>query len=137
MADYAYFSSYSDSWLQHAKSYVSRVIERFGLGANSKVVEIASNDGYLLQYFVEADVPVLGIEPAQNVAAVARAKGIPTRVEFFGERAARTSATRGAARRSADRKQCPGARAELERFRQRNELASRRRRVSSRWSSPI
>ncbi|MDA9491939.1 class I SAM-dependent methyltransferase [Bradyrhizobium sp. CCBAU 11361] len=88
--DYAYFSSYSDSWLQHAKSYVNRVIERFGLGANSKVVEIASNDGYLLQYFVEADVPVLGIEPAQNVAAVARAKGIPTRVEFFGERAART-----------------------------------------------
>ena len=89
-ADYAYFSSYSDSWLQHAKSYVARVIERFALGANSKVVEIASNDGYLLQYFVEADVPVLGIEPAQNVAAVARAKGIPTRVEFFGERAART-----------------------------------------------
>jgi len=89
-ADYAYFSSYSDSWLQHAKSYVTRVIERFALGANSKVVEIASNDGYLLQYFVEADVPVLGIEPAQNVAAVARAKGIPTRVEFFGERAART-----------------------------------------------
>ena len=88
--DYAYFSSYSDSWLQHAKPYVTRVIERFALGANSKVVEIASNDGYLLQYFVEADVPVLGIEPAQNVAAVARAKGIPTRVEFFGERAART-----------------------------------------------
>lgn len=88
--DYAYFSSYSESWLQHAKSYVTRVIERFALGANSKVVEIASNDGYLLQYFVEADVPVLGIEPAQNVAAVARAKGIPTRVEFFGERAART-----------------------------------------------
>ena len=88
--DYAYFSSYSDSWLQHAKSYVTRVIERFALGANSKVVEIASNDSYLLQYFVEADVPVLGIEPAQNVAAVARAKGIPTRVEFFGERAART-----------------------------------------------
>lgn len=88
--DYAYFSSYSDSWLQHVKSYVTRVIERFGIGTNSKVVEIASNDGYLLQYFVEADVPVLGIEPAQNVAAVARAKGIPTRVEFFGERAART-----------------------------------------------
>lgn len=88
--DYAYFSSYSDSWLQHAKSYVTRVIERFGIGPHSKVVEIASNDGYLLQYFVEADVPVLGIEPAQNVAAVARAKGIPTRVEFFGERAART-----------------------------------------------
>lgn len=88
--DYAYFSSYSESWLQHAKSYVARVIERFGIGAHSKVVEIASNDGYLLQYFVAEDVPVLGIEPAQNVAAVARAKGIPTRVEFFGERTART-----------------------------------------------
>ncbi|WGR69671.1 MULTISPECIES: class I SAM-dependent methyltransferase [unclassified Bradyrhizobium] len=88
--DYAYFSSYSESWLQHVKSYVARVIDRFGIGPNSKVVEIASNDGYLLQYLVEAEVPVLGIEPAQNVAAVARAKGIPTRVEFFGERTART-----------------------------------------------
>ncbi len=88
--DYAYFSSYSESWLQHAKSYVARAMERFGIGPQSKVVEIASNDGYLLQYFVEKDVPVLGIEPAQNVAAVARARGIPTRVEFFGERTART-----------------------------------------------
>ncbi|MDA9404492.1 class I SAM-dependent methyltransferase [Bradyrhizobium sp. CCBAU 45389] len=87
--DYAYFSSYSESWLQHAKSYVERVIDRFGIGPQNKVVEIASNDGYLLQFLVEAGVPVLGIEPAQNVAAVARAKGIPTRVEFFGERAAR------------------------------------------------
>jgi 2-polyprenyl-3-methyl-5-hydroxy-6-metoxy-1,4-benzoquinol methylase len=83
--DYAYFSSYSESWLQHAKTYVSAMTERFGIDSNSKVVEIASNDGYLLQYFVERGVPVLGIEPAQNVATVARSKGIPTRVEFFGK----------------------------------------------------
>jgi 2-polyprenyl-3-methyl-5-hydroxy-6-metoxy-1,4-benzoquinol methylase len=88
--DYAYFSSYSESWLQHAKAYVRRVVDRFGIGSQSKVVEIASNDGYLLQYFAEKEIPVLGIEPAKNVAAVARAKGIPTRVDFFGERTART-----------------------------------------------
>lgn len=88
--DYAYFSSYSESWLQHARTYVGRVVERFEIGPHSKVVEIASNDGYLLQYFVEKDIPVLGIEPAKNVAAVARAKGIPTRIDFFGERTART-----------------------------------------------
>ena len=88
--DYAYFSSYSESWLQHAKTYVGRVVERFGIGPHSRVVEIASNDGYLLQYFAEEEIPVLGIEPAQNVAAVARAKGIPTRVDFFGERTARS-----------------------------------------------
>jgi len=88
--DYAYFSSYSESWLQHAKAYVRRVVDRFGIGSRSKVVEIASNDGYLLQYFAEKEIPVLGIEPAKNVAEVARAKGIPTRVDFFGERTART-----------------------------------------------
>ena len=88
--DYAYFSSYSESWLQHAKKYVDNVITRFGLGPDTSVVEIASNDGYLLQYFVEHEIPVLGIEPAQNVAAVARARGIPTRVDFFGERSAKT-----------------------------------------------
>jgi hypothetical protein len=87
--DYAYFSSYSESWLHHAKTYVSATIERFGLGPKSKVVEVASNDGYLLQYFVERDVPVLGIEPAQNVATVARSRGIPTRVDFFGEKTSR------------------------------------------------
>jgi 2-polyprenyl-3-methyl-5-hydroxy-6-metoxy-1,4-benzoquinol methylase len=87
--DYAYFSSYSESWLQHAKAYVNAMIRRFGIGRGSKVVEVASNDGYLLQYFVERGVPVLGIEPAQNVATVARSRGIPTRVDFFGERTAR------------------------------------------------
>jgi len=83
--EYAYFSSYSDSWLAHANAYTELMIERFQLGAGSLVVELASNDGYLLQYFVERGVPVLGIEPAANVARAATRKGIPTRVEFFGQ----------------------------------------------------
>lgn len=83
-SDYAYFSSYSDSWVAHAKAYVERMIARCGLGATSRVVEIASNDGYLLQHFLPHGVPVLGIEPAANVAEVARARGIPTEVAFFG-----------------------------------------------------
>ncbi|HEY1775109.1 MAG TPA: class I SAM-dependent methyltransferase [Solirubrobacteraceae bacterium] len=88
-SDYAYFSSYSSSWLEHSRVYTELMIERFGLGASSKVVEIASNDGYLLQYFKEHGVPVLGVEPAANVAAVAIDKGIPTVVEFFGVETAR------------------------------------------------
>jgi 2-polyprenyl-3-methyl-5-hydroxy-6-metoxy-1,4-benzoquinol methylase len=87
--DYAYFSSYSESWLRHAKEYVDAMIDRFGINSESKVVEVASNDGYLLQYFVAQGVPVLGIEPARNVAAVARERGVPTRVDFFGETTAR------------------------------------------------
>ena len=87
--EYAYFSSYSELWLDHARTYVLAMIERFGIGPKSKVVEVASNDGYLLQYFVEQDIPVLGIEPARNVATVARARGIPTRIDFFGESTAR------------------------------------------------
>src|SRR3984957_11706013 len=83
-AEYAYFSSYSDSWLEHCRHYAERMIERFTLDAQSLVVEIASNDGYLLQYFVEKKVPVLGIEPAVNVAKVAVDRGIPTLVQFFG-----------------------------------------------------
>ena len=71
---YAYFSSYSDSWLEHAERYVEAIIARFGLGPASRVVEIASNDGYLLQYFVRRGVPVLGVEPAANVARAAVAK---------------------------------------------------------------
>lgn len=82
--DYAYFSSYSDLWLAHAKKYVEMVTKRFSLTENSQVVEIASNDGYLLQYFLEKNIPVLGIEPAKNVAKVAIAKGIHTISEFFG-----------------------------------------------------
>ncbi|MEI9986557.1 MAG: class I SAM-dependent methyltransferase [Aliidongia sp.] len=82
--DYLYFSSYSDSWLRHAEAYVQAMIARFGFGPKSQVVELASNDGYLLQYFQRAGVPVLGIEPAANVAAAAIAQGIPTEVAFFG-----------------------------------------------------
>jgi hypothetical protein len=82
--DYAYFSSYSDSWLAHAKTYTEKMTERFGLGSKSLVVELASNDGYLLQYFVAKGIPSLGIEPAANVAKVAEEKGVPTLVKFFG-----------------------------------------------------
>lgn len=83
-SEYAYFSSYSDSWLRHAKEYAEMITPRLGLQRESRVVEIASNDGYLLQYFLPLHIPVLGIEPAANVAAVARQKGIPTLVKFFG-----------------------------------------------------
>lgn len=88
-SDYAYFSSYSDAWLRHAKSYVEHIIGDFNIDASSLVAEIASNDGYLLQYFSRSDIPVLGIEPAANVAEVAVAKGIPTLVKFFGVETAR------------------------------------------------
>jgi len=82
--DYVYFSSYSESWLKHAKDYVNMMLKRFDFKNNSRVVEIASNDGYLLQYFKEKNIPILGIEPAENVAKVAVQKGIPTLVKFFG-----------------------------------------------------
>jgi SAM-dependent methyltransferase len=87
-SEYAYFSSYSTSWVEHARQYVEMAIARFGLGANSKVMEIASNDGYLLQHFVARGVPVLGIEPAANIATVAIERGVPTTVRFFGRNAA-------------------------------------------------
>ncbi len=87
-SDYAYFSSFSDSWLAHAKRYVDMIADRFQLGRDSKVVEIASNDGYLLQNFVARGVPVLGVEPAANVAEVAKQKGVNTTVAFFGEKTA-------------------------------------------------
>jgi hypothetical protein len=86
--EYAYFSSYSDSWLQHAKTYTERIVERFYLGPHSQVVELASNDGYLLQYFVQKGILSLGVEPAANVARVAMEKGIPTVVKFFGVKTA-------------------------------------------------
>jgi SAM-dependent methyltransferase len=84
-SDYAYFSSYSTSWLDHCRRYVAMATERFELGRDSQVVELASNDGYLLQYFVERGVPVLGVEPAANVAEVASGRGVPTEVAFFGK----------------------------------------------------
>ncbi len=87
-SDYAYFSSYSESWLKHAREYTSLMIERFGYDTNSLVVEIASNDGYLLQYFNDKHIPVLGIEPAGNVAKVAQEAGITTIVKFFGTQTA-------------------------------------------------
>ena len=83
-SDYPYFSSFSDSWVEHARRYADSVYERFGLGPESQVIELASNDGYLLQHFVEMGVPVLGVEPAANVAAVAVERGIKTRIGFFG-----------------------------------------------------
>jgi SAM-dependent methyltransferase len=91
-SDYAYFSSYSSSWLEHSQRYVDAMVARLGLNGGSHVVEIASNDGYLLQYFKEREIPVLGIEPAANVAEVAIEKGLPTLVEFFGEATARSIA---------------------------------------------
>ena len=86
--DYAYFSSYSTSWLDHVRRYRDDMVERWRLGPGSQVVEVASNDGYALQYFVEGGIPALGIEPAANVAQVALDKGVPTRVEFFGRQLA-------------------------------------------------
>jgi 2-polyprenyl-3-methyl-5-hydroxy-6-metoxy-1,4-benzoquinol methylase len=93
--DYAYFSSYSDSWLAHARDYAAMATRRFGLNAGSRVVEIASNDGYLLRWFRDGGIPVLGIEPAANVAKVAEANGIPSRVLFFGRATARLLADAG------------------------------------------
>jgi len=94
---YAYFSSYSDSWVEHARRFTETARARFGLGAASQVIEVASNDGYLLRHFVAAGVPVLGIEPAANVAEVARAAGVPTETRFFGLTAARDLVARGLA----------------------------------------
>lgn len=94
-SDYAYFSSYSDSWLVHAQQYTEQMIERFGLDGDSQVIEVASNDGYLLQYFVEQGIPSLGVEPAENVAAEAEKKGVPTIVKFFGIETAEELASDG------------------------------------------
>jgi SAM-dependent methyltransferase len=87
--NYAYFSSFAESWLVHARDYAARMIDALALGVNSRVVEIASNDGYLLRNFVTRGIPALGIEPARNVAEVAIARGVPTRAEFFGTALAR------------------------------------------------
>jgi len=87
--NYAYFSSYSETWLNHAKNYVDMMIEKFGIERKNLVIEIASNDGYLLQYFKKKNIPILGIEPAVNVAKSATIKGIPTITKFFNEALAR------------------------------------------------
>ncbi|MEA3539061.1 MAG: class I SAM-dependent methyltransferase [Pseudomonadota bacterium] len=93
--DYVYFSSFSSSWLEHARHYVENVRRRLNLTTASKVIEIASNDGYLLQYFVKADIPCLGIEPTANTAAAAREKGVESREVFFGSETARELAAEG------------------------------------------
>lgn len=93
--DYAYFSSHSSSWVEHARVYVAAMTERFGLDAESFVVEVASNDGYLLQFVADADVPCLGVEPCESVARAAQDKGIDTRIEFFGRDSAARLAAEG------------------------------------------
>ena len=94
-SNYVYFSSYSTSWLAHAKKYVEKMIDRFGYNDQSQVMEVASNDGYLLQYFKERGVPVLGIEPTANTAAAAKEKGIDSVVDFFGVRLAQELVAEG------------------------------------------
>lgn len=94
-SDYAYFSSFSDSWLAHCETYVADMTARFALTPASQVVEIASNDGYMLQYFVARGIPVLGVEPSGNTAKAAEAKGVRTEVQFFGLATAERLAARG------------------------------------------
>jgi SAM-dependent methyltransferase len=93
--EYAYFSSFSDSWLAHAKAYVDMIASRLGLSGASRVIELGSNDGYLLQYFVARGLPVLGVEPARNVAEAAVARGVPTLVAMFGRQTARELQAQG------------------------------------------
>jgi SAM-dependent methyltransferase len=93
-SEYAYFSAYSDAWLDHARRYVGTMTERLGLGPTSRVIELGSNDGYLLQFFVERSIPVLGIDPAANVARAAEARSVPTLVKFFGVETARELAAK-------------------------------------------
>jgi 2-polyprenyl-3-methyl-5-hydroxy-6-metoxy-1,4-benzoquinol methylase len=94
-ADYAYFSSFSDSWLEHSRLYVEKIVDRFSLTPQSKVIEIAANDGYLLQYVQQAGIPCLGVEPTSGTAAAARQKGLTIVEEFFGEQTARNLITYG------------------------------------------
>lgn len=94
-SEYAYFSSYSDTWLKHVKKYTEKIVEKFQINRKSKIVEIGSNDGYLLQYFKDKGISVLGIEPARNVAEEALRKGIPTIVEFFNSNIAQKLAIEG------------------------------------------
>ena len=93
--EYAYFSAYSDSWVEHSRAYVDMITSRLSLGSDSLVVELASNDGYLLQHFLPKGIPVLGIDPAANVAIAAEERGVPTLVEFFGVKLAEQLAAEG------------------------------------------
>jgi SAM-dependent methyltransferase len=94
-SEYAYFSAYSDAWVEHARRYAETMTERLSLGPASYVIELGSNDGYLLQFFVEKGIPVLGIDPAANIAGAAEARGVPTLVTFFGLGTARELAEKG------------------------------------------
>ena len=94
-SEYAYFSAFSRAWLDHARQYVAMITGRLGLGPKSRVIELGSNDGYLLQFFVERGIPVLGIDPAANIAKAAEQRGVPTFVKFFGVEAARELAGAG------------------------------------------
>jgi SAM-dependent methyltransferase len=94
-SEYAYFSAYSDAWVEHARRYAETMTERLSLGPASYVIELGSNDGYLLQFFVEKGIPVLGIDPAANIAGAAEARGVPTLVTFFGLETARELAEKG------------------------------------------
>src|SRR5204862_2088286 len=93
--EYAYFSSYSESWLAHARAYAETMIERLALDEKSRVIEVGSNDGYLLQYFVARGIPSLGVDPAANVAEAAIRRGVPTKVALFGRAVARELAGDG------------------------------------------
>ncbi len=119
--EYAYFSSFSTSWVDHVRRYAEDMCARFDIDSGSQVVELASNDGYLLQWFVEAGVPVLGIEPAANVAAAAEERGVPTMVKFFGRELAIQLAVQGTSRRPPDRQQRARAGSRPERLRRRHE----------------
>ena len=115
--EYAYFSSFSTSWLDHARRYTDMIAERLALGPDSRVVEIASNDGYLLQYFVQKGIPAFGVEPAANVARAAEERGVPTWVGFFGAGQRRGARPDPRPRRSDDREQRARAGARPERLR--------------------
>ena len=130
-SEYAYFSSYSDSWVAHARDYVDMAVERFGLDSDSLVIELASNDGYLLQHVVERGIPALGIEPAANVAEVAREQGIETVVRVLRPRARRPARRRGPPRRPARRQQRAGPRARPQRLRRRHGASCCARTASS------
>ena len=93
--EYAYFSAYSDAWLEHARQYTDAMTKRFELGPASQVIELGSNDGYLLQFFAREKIPVLGIDPAANVAKAAEARGVPTLVSFFNTEAALELVSKG------------------------------------------
>ena len=119
--EYAYFSSYSDSFVEHFRVYADEIVDRLGLGPRHQVVELASNDGYLLQHFLPKGIPVLGVEPAANVAKVAVGKGIPTLVKFFGENTWPRASRRGPRGGPAHREQRPRPGAGPQRFRQGDE----------------